>query len=180
MNNAHLDDEALSAVLDGVADAGEAEHVASCLDCQGRLGSFRAVAAAVAEPVPQRAPRAREQAIAAALEAGGSLRASRRQRVPLWLVGVAAALLAVGVAVPLLGGHGLTGTAKSSTAARSTAAGEPPTTRSAAGEGQAAASGTNSFATAGADLGDQSDPATLTQVLRAQGGVITGSSGSAS
>lgn len=115
----HLDDEAASAALDDDAGAAELAHLRTCAICRSSVERLRAAQAAVAVPVAIDAG-ARESAIAAALAAfdpgargpagtgddpvrhlaGRSSRARRLASVP-W-VGVAAALLLVALAVPLL------------------------------------------------------------------------------
>jgi hypothetical protein len=101
LSRAHLDDEALSAVLDGVGTADEARHVEGCGSCSARLEALRAVAAAVAAPVPAPEPERLDAAVAAALSAQNVVplsvaRAARRP--PAWLGAAAgiAAVLAVG------------------------------------------------------------------------------------
>jgi hypothetical protein len=118
----HLDDEILSALLDGEPAAGPdaAAHLAACDRCSGRqaeLGAARAaVAAAPVEPLDELT---RRRLVAGALRAdegtaggAGKATASPRARSP-WaqrhsaLIGSAAAvLLAVLVGVPFVVGHG--------------------------------------------------------------------------
>jgi hypothetical protein len=100
VSETHLDDEQLSAVVDGLADADEAEHVASCHDCQARLQRWQRVLGQLAS-VPEPAPDAihREDAISAALAESvsgieGAKKRRRLSRAPA--AGVAAALLVVG------------------------------------------------------------------------------------
>jgi hypothetical protein len=66
--NPHLDDEVLSAVIDGEASPAETAHASTCAECHDRLGHLLAAAAAVS-PVPPPPRDAREAAIAAALSA---------------------------------------------------------------------------------------------------------------
>lgn len=122
----HLDDEALSALLDGEAAAAEETHVEACPVCTGRLAQLRAVALAVGvAPEPVTDAR-RDTAIAAALAvlpgtsapagdrsppltavAGAVHRQRRWARLPQWAAAAAVvAVLAgsVGV-VTLLGGQ---------------------------------------------------------------------------
>lgn len=98
MTTAHLDDEAISAVLDGEATPDEVAHVEECDACRGRLRSFAAVADAVRAPVPPPDPRARAAALRAAL---GAAPARRRRS---WRPALAVAALAVAAlaAVPLI------------------------------------------------------------------------------
>ena len=67
MTAAHLDQEALSAALDGEATAAERGHLATCEDCRRGLDSVRAVARAVAAPVTPRGRLATDAAIRAVL-----------------------------------------------------------------------------------------------------------------
>lgn len=62
-------DAAASAVADGVATPDEAALVAASPDGQARVAALRAVAAAVARPVPDQDPAAASRALAAALAA---------------------------------------------------------------------------------------------------------------
>lgn len=110
MTSAHLDDDAVSALLDGEATSEEAAHARRCDDCGERLGRFREAAARIGdvEPIDEVA---RERAVAAALEARvAPLRAGRWQQRP-WLLGAAAVLLLALVVVPLLGDTGSDGDA---------------------------------------------------------------------
>lgn len=102
MNDApsHLDDDRLSALVDGVAEPEDAAHAASCLECGARLAAWQAVVSRVAaDPVVPDDGRL-DQAVAAALDAGtdGSvtdLSEVRRRRGlrPPAAAGVAAALV---------------------------------------------------------------------------------------
>lgn len=101
--NPHLDDDGLSAVIDGEATPPETAHVSSCDECQHRLGHLRAAAVAAAA-VPEPPPEHRERALAAAVAAGARLdrpvshvdevTARRRTRRPRPLVLAAGALAA--------------------------------------------------------------------------------------
>ena len=83
MSTTHPDDEQLSAFLDGEADGDAAAHIAGCADCSARVEALRSVASAVAAPLPQVGPAARDAAIANALAAAeaGSLRTSVTARM---------------------------------------------------------------------------------------------------
>lgn len=122
----HLDDEALSAAIDGELAPVATAHLAGCDACASRLDALRAAAAAVASPVTPPSGARRDAALAAALQAFdevaspdreeisaaertpvsaiGDGRGARRGRdglrtVSAWLGGVAAAvLLVVGLA----------------------------------------------------------------------------------
>src|SRR6202022_1057811 len=90
MTNLHLDDEALSAALDGEATAAEQSHLVSCPVCRQRVDVFRTVALAVARQEPPHPPAAETTGVA---PDGGSIDvvepgnlaaprdASRRRRV---------------------------------------------------------------------------------------------------
>jgi anti-sigma factor RsiW len=112
MSDLHLDDEQLSAVLDGEVDA--PAHMDDCPACSGRLAQLTAARDAVAAAVvPPLAGSVLDAVIAAAVASGSSSSPSpssstvvsieRRRRLrtppPAWLLGAAAALLLlVGVA----------------------------------------------------------------------------------
>lgn len=105
MNDAtHLDDEQLSALLDGEATAGEAAHASSCAPCSERLARFRAVAAVVALPPPPPAAAERDRAVATALAAREvvPLRPARSAGAPAWLAAAAAVVILALLAVPVL------------------------------------------------------------------------------
>ncbi len=69
MTAQHLDDEALSAALDGAASGDEEAHLATCPTCQAQLASRAAVARAVGAPVAPRPAAEIDVAIAQALMA---------------------------------------------------------------------------------------------------------------
>src|SRR5439155_10770520 len=132
MNDDHLDDEALSAALDGELDgqlAGAARaHLAGCSRCSERQADLRAVALALGEE-PQAASAARrDAAVATAMRATRPSPSARRPQFfsPPVLVAVAAAMVAVAVAVPLLTRS--TGRAKTTSAAAPLRAGKTPVT----------------------------------------------------
>lgn len=108
----HPDSEALSALIDGEGTAADRAHVAECAACRGRMARLEAVGAAVGAPVePDR--EAIEAGVASALAAwtapDHSSRAPRnrprRYAPPAAWVGIAAVVLALLVAVPLLTGQ---------------------------------------------------------------------------
>jgi hypothetical protein len=68
MNVPHLDDEALSAALDGEATAAEQDHLATCAHCRARCDDLAAVARIVAGPVAGPRPDVVEAAVRRALE----------------------------------------------------------------------------------------------------------------
>jgi hypothetical protein len=143
MDASHLDDDALSAALDGsLEDAAGQSHLAGCATCTARrdyLAAARsALAGALVEPVDELT---RRRLIAAAVaEAAPAVTRSRPwYQSPALAGGVAAAILALFAAVPFVtGGRSSTGDQESATAALDAAAGE--------------------FL---GDLGDLSDPAAL-------------------
>lgn len=102
MTGDHLDDDALSATLDGEATPAEAAHAGECPTCRARLDVFRAAANAVGSAVGPVDAARREDAIAAALAAVPASTESRRGRPPTWLYAVAAAVVALAALVPLL------------------------------------------------------------------------------
>jgi hypothetical protein len=69
MTDFHLDDEALSAALDGEATAAEESHLVSCPACRQRIDVLRSIALAVGGPVPLRPATAVDAAVGAALDA---------------------------------------------------------------------------------------------------------------
>lgn len=94
----HLDDQALSAILDG--ETPPSPHLDGCDECRARseqlLGASHLVGIAVPPPDPQR----REEAIALALASYRPVRA--RWRPPVGALAAAAVLLAIAALVPLL------------------------------------------------------------------------------
>jgi hypothetical protein len=97
----HLDDEALSAVLDGEGTVAEAAHAESCDACSARLAELRDASVLVATPVPPGDDARREASIAAALavlgtEAPGNVVPLRRRLPTQWLAAAAALLVVIG------------------------------------------------------------------------------------
>lgn len=154
MNSPHLDDERLSAHLDGSqfddTDPAAADHLAQCASCRARLESFRSVASLVGAPVAPPSAGAVDAAVAAALAVhaspGGSpvvplSTAVRRRRTQVGLA-AAAAVVTVVLGITTLGGGG-------------------------GDDGQTAAIGDGSESSAtGPDLGDQSDARALADRVR--------------
>ena len=158
MTNEHLDDETLSAHLDGEAPEA-ARHLAGCPQCAGRLAQLEAAAALVSAPPAPMDDEARAGALAAAMDAwrggGEAGRPARR----LWLLAVAAVaavMLVSAVALRSIGNDH-----------RSSL-------------GRQAAETTAPVALDGGDLGDQSDPSALAGAVRsalggnAAAGALTG------
>lgn len=158
----HPDDEALSAYYDGESDDAVASHVSGCPACKTRLAAFAAIAAAVGQPVQAPPEEVRDIAIAAALDDAHSSGPSRsRPRVPVWAIGIAAGILALAVAVPLLRHASTAASHKSSTAARS----NTQTTSNS----QTALSSGGFAGGSGRDLGAISDTTGLVNALRGIG-----------
>lgn len=165
----HLDDEALSAALDGEASAAGAGHLDRCPDCRARVDHLRSVQALVATAPPVD-PARRERALAAAVAAmeplaprrtGGATttaprRTGRRRRWTVDLapwVGVAALVLLVALAVPLLaGGGGDDDAGEAETTAGDVAAGSGEQSAAAATPAPAVDVGDLGVLAAGADL----------------------------
>lgn len=149
MTTPHLDDELLSAHLDGEPVDGPAfdvaEHLADCPDCRARLGALRRVVAAVGTAVPPPSDEQRQAAVAAALAARVPSLEARRRR--LTVLAAAAAVVAVFGSLALLRSGDGGGGGDSTTAALDTAERGP------------------TFE--GGDLGDQSDPTELALRLQA-------------
>lgn len=106
LRDQHLDDEAISAVLDGEADVDEAAHADACDACRARLAALRDVSVLLAAPVPPADTARRESAISAAISAaddrgGAVVPLHRRRTPPAWLAAAAAVVVAVG-AIALL------------------------------------------------------------------------------
>ncbi|MBW3555531.1 MAG: hypothetical protein KY454_01195 [Actinobacteria bacterium] len=182
MNQPHLDDEQLSAELDGYdLDEAGRSHLDACEACAGRLGELATASRLVATPVaaldPARVDALMARAVAAGLPEPGRpapvtdlqnqrdvrARSGRRVRPPgAWIAGAAAALAL------LAGLAGLTQTV-SGRGDRPTALGAQEDDATPAAE--AAAGSTSPFsldpAVVTADLGDQQDPALLVAALSA-------------
>lgn len=151
----HLDDEGLSAVLDGEAAPNEDAHAQACAECSARLAALREVATFVGAPVAPATDAQREAAIAAALAAAAPSNVvpmrSRRRGVPVWLGAAAAAVVAV-AAIGLIGRS--TGDDDDSADVASGGAGDDTTAEMAADEaGDAAATLQAVGPVEGGDLG---------------------------
>lgn len=92
----HLDDEAISAVLDGEGALEEVEHLDRCATCAARLAALRDASLLVRTPVPPPSDDERAAAIARALAGTTAtvIPLRRRRPLPVWL-GAAAAAIAV-------------------------------------------------------------------------------------
>lgn len=110
--DSHLDEDALSAVIDGDGDGVGAAHLLECSACRERLEAMRAAAALVATPV-ELDPDQREATIAAVLDSAPAAAVvtlpTRSSRSWSWLAPAAAVAAVVGlmasVAIGLGGGR---------------------------------------------------------------------------
>lgn len=166
----HLDDESLSAALDG-EDAAAAAHLSGCAACQSRADRLVAAIATVADTPLLPAPIGfADRAVAAALAAYSAERSGgaegnavvvplrRARRVPPWALGAAAAVAALLVAVPVLTRD--KGDDSQQTVAAAVPATEAAKVADAAGSAAAAV-------VDGGDLGEQTDPLVVSRVLAA-------------
>jgi hypothetical protein len=113
----HLDEDRLSALMDGEADDADVEHAAACPECSARAAAWRDARRLVATAVPAAPAAQRDAAVAAALAVAGEPAAAmvslderrvRRARRARAVLAVAAAVVVVGVvgAVVHAGGSG--------------------------------------------------------------------------
>ncbi|MCU1485388.1 MAG: hypothetical protein JWN67_2134 [Actinomycetia bacterium] len=154
MTPEHLDDNALSATLDGEATPDEHAHVDACTTCRARVDELRAAANAIGTPLTAVDPVRRDQAIAAALLALPTPLASRRRRQPPgWVLGAAAAVLALGILVPLVNRSSGSSDDRSATAAADGNARSKALESPEAQDSSGAAGATQLFATDSVDLG---------------------------
>lgn len=165
MNEPHLDDELLSASLDGEADRDAEAHLTACTSCRTRLDALDVARRAVATAPPGPRTEVVERSLAAAREAWTADRSpatvvplrqqehASRRRPPSWALGVAAAVAALVVAVPLV--------------TRDRGASQNDQTASAPARDSAAdlQSAAEDEAVDGGDLGEQSDQLLLGGVL---------------
>jgi hypothetical protein len=189
----HLNDEALSAALDGCGSVADQEHLDRCSDCTGRLDALRKVQQTVGTPVALPLSADVESAVAAALAAspdttltqsgwdrhrGGSRTAGRLGAI----LAVAAAVVVVGAGVvALTRAVGHSSSAKSTSAQSRSLPASPPTTipivNGSPSAGPASAGATSTSVTPRpVQLGSFQDIDTLRSALR--GLVAQGSSGS--
>jgi hypothetical protein len=93
----HLDDEQLSAVVDGAASADESGHAAACPECGARLATWQEVVGRIGalsdHPSTEMIHSRREEAVAAALSARRRPDHANRTR---WLASIAAAAVFIG------------------------------------------------------------------------------------
>jgi hypothetical protein len=166
----HLDDERLSAVADGLADADDVAHADICPECQARLQQWQRVLGQLGStPDPSPDADRREAAIAAARaeNVSGLEGARKRRRLRSFpAAGVAAALLVVaGLAFGLSQvSNNAPHTAGSSSAAKAPATATAPATGSPSTTvGQAPQA---SGAAAAPSLGSFDTPSSLVAALR--------------
>lgn len=168
MTTPHLDDEELSAHLDGEGGEGTAEHLGSCRECTDRLDSLVLVSSCVGSFGTAPPERVREAALQAARTAWAAARSQsegtgegkggevvaleQRRRVPRWALPVAAAAAAVLLAVPVLNSLG-------------DDRGGEETSALSDDRGASADRDAETVGTDGGDLGEQSDPATLASAI---------------
>jgi hypothetical protein len=97
-DHAHLDDEAISAVLDGEGTTEEAAHVDACATCAARRDALRDASLLVRTPIAPVAPADRDEAVRRALQADAApanvVPMRRGRHAPAW-IGAAAAIAAV-------------------------------------------------------------------------------------
>ena len=141
----HLDDDALSAHLDGEGDAATAAHLDGCAECRARLAQLRAAADAIGGSIPAVDEVARRRAISAAL---GDAPARPRRAVPSWVAAAAAVVVLLLAAIPVV-----------------SSLRDDDTTQSTALRKAERSAGDIAAFGAPDDLGPQSDPAALRQLL---------------
>jgi hypothetical protein len=185
----HLDDEQLSALLDGLAEPADVAHAESCQECAARIESWRTAVRLAATPPADPPAVIREAAIHAALSARSPAVASTREVTPIrrsWrrsvadhgraVAGAAAALLIVAglstaVAVSSGGGSskGVASIAGPTRVPATAPVGGAGTTSSGAGSAGAGAGASASAAGPpfGPILGTYTDPSALAAALRA-------------
>ena len=165
----HPDDDALSAWIDGEASASDRGHVDGCDACRARVARLEAVRAAVSTPVPPdqgavtRSVHAALNAWDASSPAAVPIGARRRRYTPpaAW-VGIAAIVLALLAAVPLL----LRGTDRDlSASGGDTEFQATPLEGGSSGAGQAPETGATARSVNVADFGEHDDTATLVALL---------------
>jgi hypothetical protein len=174
--NVHLDDETLSATIDGYSSAEERAHLDRCAICSQRLERLKEVSRLVGARVPSPPRAVADAAVAAAMafrQPGeipvGSLPVSHLKRRRLQpLLAAAALVIVVGAGVVAIaratGPSGSSKRAASAQRAGSPAPAASSTTAPGLNLGGAAA-GASSTGTP-VDLGDFSDTAALTTALR--------------
>jgi hypothetical protein len=173
--HAHLDDEALSAALDGYASNNEQAHIEACASCRQQLEALREVSERIAGPISPPPADVISRALATAVAAGpGTAGFGRRHRQPprlRYLVAAAAVVVVVGAGVvTIVRSTHSPSSAKATSAGGVASAPAPPSTSAASGQGSAAQPTSGSLpiaaASPAAGLGAYSDPAVLASDLR--------------
>jgi hypothetical protein len=175
----HLDDESLSAAIDGEATAAETAHLSTCSQCRAGLEARATVARAVGAPVTPRPAAAVDDAIRQALDAWpdaamASPAATARPLAPAvvgpgvrsrpsrhWMAGVA------GIAAAVVVVGGIVAVTRQSKPSRTTAS----SSSLAAGASVSSTTAPAFAAQPGSrDLGEQSDAAVVAQLVTAAQG----------
>lgn len=186
----HLDDEQLSAALDGEGEAETASHLRACAACAARLDGLRRAVALIGEPVPPPSAVLVDRAVGAALQGTTGAEPTTPAAVPIRrryltppLSWAAAAAAAIAVLVGIAALVGTTGDDGSDMAARPAPEGHLEADEAHDAPGRAApvdqdaqsfaAEGTASSgsSTAGEgleDLGAHDDPDALAAAVRAR------------
>jgi hypothetical protein len=107
MSDDHLDDDALSAALDGFATDEQQAHLRACAACGAAVARLEQVVALVGAPVTSPADAVRDEQIHRAIRAPKraavpTLAERRRRPPPAALAAIAAVVVALVVAVPVL------------------------------------------------------------------------------
>jgi hypothetical protein len=169
--SAHLDDETLSAYLDGEAgdqQASAADHLRSCPTCSARLDAFASVAALVRGADESIAPitnvRAEAMVAAAFTTGAGVVVPMRSRRSPaVWLAAAAAAVLLVaGVGSALQRSR-----SQNQTSALRAVKAPSADTASGAEQLQTTSGAADAGPVNGGDIGDQSNPAEIALLANA-------------
>jgi hypothetical protein len=197
----HLDDEGLSAVIDGAASPEGEQHARSCADCAASLAAWRRTLEALSVPAPVVDAARRDAAVAAALAGAAtsgaaspvgpvSLADRRHRRRPGFLgsrvaAAAAAVIVVAGVAVGVWRAGGGASSHPPSAAKAATnvvpVAGGPGPNAGGAASSAAPIPGPGTAPPAppgaGRDLGAYRDPGGLVAALRARVNLPTGTGG---
>lgn len=165
MTDLHLDDEQLSALVDGMGSPDESTHAASCPSCATRLAAWREVVGGVSalgeHPLSQAPDSRRDEMIGAVIRAAGT----RRRRLGPWLAAAAVIVVVAGLAAGLtqFGGSHLSSHRNASSASVAS----PPATSPSSGAGAASSP---AAAGPGFDLGEIDNPSGLVAALQSASG----------
>jgi len=172
----HLDDEQLSALLDGLAQPDDVAHAGSCTECSARVAAWRDAVRLVAVPPADPPLVTREAAIRAALSAGSEATASTGTVTPIrrsWRRsvadhgrGVAAAAAALLVVAGLSTAVAVDSSSHGSS--KSTASVAKPTTAGASSPSGARVPGASAAPASGVNLGAMADASSVAAALRAE------------